>query len=33
MTEIETVAIGDMKVCVSGRGSPLILLHGYTTAS
>ena len=31
MTEIETIAIGDMKVCVSGTGSPLILLHGFTT--
>ena len=29
ITEIETVAIGDMKVCVSGTGSPLILLWLY----
>ena len=33
ITEIETVAIADMKVCVSGTGSPLILLHGFTTTS
>ena len=32
-TKIETVAIGDMKVCVCGTGSPLILLHDYTTTS
>jgi hypothetical protein len=33
MTEIKTVAVGDMNVRVSGTGFPLILLHGYTTTS
>jgi 3-oxoadipate enol-lactonase len=33
MTEIETIVIGDINVCVSGTGSPLILLYGYTTSS
>ena len=33
MTEINTVSVGEMKVRVSGTGLPMILLHGYTTAS
>jgi pimeloyl-ACP methyl ester carboxylesterase len=33
MAEVETVAVGDMQVRVSGTGFPLILLHGYTTTS
>jgi pimeloyl-ACP methyl ester carboxylesterase len=31
--KVETVAIGDMQVRVSGKGFPLILLHGFTTTS
>jgi 3-oxoadipate enol-lactonase len=31
--KVETVAIGDIQVRVSGKGFPLILLHGFTTTS
>lgn len=33
ITEVKTIAVGDMKVRVSGTGFPLILVHGFTTTS
>jgi 3-oxoadipate enol-lactonase len=33
MIEVKTIAVGDMKVKVSGTGFPLILVHGFTTTS
>lgn len=32
-TQVKTFAVGDMKVRVSGKGYPLVLLHGFTTTS
>ncbi|MCX7308753.1 MAG: alpha/beta fold hydrolase [Afipia sp.] len=33
MTANKTAAIGDMQVCISGDGPPLICVHGFTTTS
>jgi 3-oxoadipate enol-lactonase len=33
MTEIKDIAVGDMRVRMSGTGTPLILVHGFTTTS
>jgi 3-oxoadipate enol-lactonase len=33
MYDIKTITVGDMKVQLSGSGSPLVLLHGFTTTA
>ncbi|WP_406625364.1 alpha/beta fold hydrolase [Acidovorax sp. SDU_ACID1] len=33
MTSIETLSIGDTVVQVSGRGAPLVFVHGFTTTA
>ncbi len=33
MTDVSSVAVGDMIVKVSGKGPPLICVHGFTTTS